>query len=404
MSRPSPYRDTSPGTGGGVVEPGAWQHGPPRALRLWGPVVASALVQLIGAVWICRVAHVRPGLAVLTVGLAAVGPLALIAARRFPGPVVVVAAAAAAAELLVGVAGGPLPLAFAFALASAIVRGARAWAWGSLVGALAVAFIAGIVTSAEGWSPPRVIGTTFGMLLAIGLGELVRSRRDRRGAFRAELDRRRVSAAEEERLRIARELHDVLAHSLSQINVQAGVGLHLAERHPEQAVEALAAIKQVSRTALDDVRAVLGVLRADGDGAPLAPQPGIERIAELVRTTGIPGAEIVLERDDLDRPGRTPAIPAPVSAASYRIVQESLTNVARHGEAVTRVVVRLGLDGGALRIEVRDDGRVAPFTAGRGLTGMRERVERLGGDFEMARDGGFAIRARLPLGRRGEDA
>jgi len=364
--------------------------------------VVSALVQLVGAVWMNHAAHAPRAVAALTIVLAAVGPVALIAARRFPGPVVAVAGAAAAAELLVGTVGGPLPLAFAFALAGAVVRGARLWAWASLVGALAVAFIAGAFTSAEGWSPPRVIGTTFAMLLAIGIGELIRSRRERAGVYRAEMERRRRSAAEEERLRIARELHDVLAHSLSQINVQAGVGLHLAERRPEQAVEALAAIKQASRTALDDVRAVLGVLRAGDGDAPRSPQPDIPGIADLVRTTGIPGAAVSLDLDGLD--GRT--VPAPVGAAAYRIVQEALTNVARHGSGVTRVDVRLAAGGGRLRIDIRDDGRPGPFTPGRGLTGMRERVEQLGGDFETTADGGFAIRARLPLptASRGEGA
>jgi signal transduction histidine kinase len=237
------------------------------------------------------------------------------------------------------------------------------------------------------------VGTTFGLVIAIGLGELLRSRRDRMSAFRAAAARRRQSAAEGERMRIARELHDVLAHSLSQINVQAGVGLHLADTQPEKATEALAAIKQVSKTALDDVRAVLGVLREGGADAPRAPQPAVGDIASLVASTSIPGARVELD----ERLGEG-EVPAPLGSAVYRIVQEALTNVARHGTGVTRVTVGLVREAGGIRIEVRDDGRVAPFVPGRGLLGMRERVEQLGGVFETEHDGGFLVRAILPDG------
>ncbi len=398
MPGPTPPHEGPPWGAGswGHVDPDAPSRGPSRALRLWIPVVLSAFVQLGAAGWILRVEHPAPPTAALTVGLAALGPLALIAARRFPGPVVAVVAAAAVAELLFGAVGGPPPLAFAFALAGAVARGARVWAWTSFAAGWAIAFGVSLLDPPGGWTSPRIVGTTLGLLLAIGLGELIRSRRERMRAFRAAAARRRRTAAEEERLRIARELHDVLAHSLSQINVQAGVGLHLAEAQPEKAVEALAAIKQASRTALDDVRAVLGVLRAEGEDAPRAPQPGVAGIAALVAATGIPGVQVVLDDDLGER-----EVPAPVGAAAYRIVQEALTNVARHGDGVTRVDVRLARDAHGIRIEVRDDGHVAPFEPGRGLLGMRERVEQLGGDFEIVRDGGFVIRARLPIGGEG---
>jgi len=371
--------------------------GPSPSLRLWGPVVVSALVQLPAAVWLVRGAHlhgpVHPQHAAATILLAAVGPAALIAARRFPGPVAAVAAAAALAELLFGAAGGPPPIALAFALAAAVVRGARLWAWGSLAVVWAIALIVAASGLPLDWPPPRLLGTSFGLVVAIGLGELVRGRRERMRAVRADAARRRETAVEEERVRIARELHDVLAHSLSQINVQAGVGLHLAERQPEKAVEALAAIKQASRTALDDVRSVLGVLR-DGD-APLAPQQGLAGIPSLVQATRIPGAEVLLENTlDAD------AVPAPVGAAAYRIVQEALTNVARHGSGVTQVSVRLAPDADGIRLEIADDGRAASIEPGRGLTGMRERVEQLGGVFEVEHAGGVTIRARMP-GRMG---
>lgn len=365
-------------------------RGPSRAVRLWLPVVLSGLVQLAIATMLLRGGHHHSAFAALTLVLAVAGPLALIAARRFPGPVVALVAAISVCSMLFAVGGGPIPLAFGFALAGAVVRGARVWAWASLAAAWVVVFAVSVFGDVVPWPPPRVIGTVLGLVLAIGLGELLASRRARFAAFRAAAARRRQTAAEEERMRIARELHDVLAHSLSQINVQAGVGLHLAQSQPDKAVEALASIKQASKTALDDVRSVLGVLRADGE-APRAPQPGIPGIAGLVASTGIPGAELLVENSLPEG-----ELPAPVGAAAYRIVQEGLTNVARHGVDVSRVVVLLAERADGILVEVRDDGRDTPFVAGRGLTGMRERVELLGGRFETVQDGGFTVRALLP--------
>jgi signal transduction histidine kinase len=150
----------------------------------------------------------------------------------------------------------------------------------------------------------------------------------------------------------------------------------------------------VSKTALDDVRAVLGVLREGEADAPLAPQPTLASISALVASTRIPGADV--EFEDTVGDGE---VPAPVGAAAYRIVQEALTNVARHGVEVTRVTVRLGPSADGIRIEVRDDGRAATVKPGRGLLGMRERVEQLGGSFATAHEGGFLVNAELPTGR-----
>ncbi len=361
--------------------------GPSRRLRLWVPVVLSALIQLPAAVWLVKVTEPDLAAAVTTIVLALVGPVALIGARRFPGPVVVVATGAALGSLLVAAGGGPPPVALAFALIGAIVRGARLWAWLSLTFGWSIALVVGLLAPAAPWHPARVVGTTLGLLLVMGIGEAIRTRRERIREYRAAATRRRLTAAEEERMRIARELHDVLAHSLSQINVQAGVGLHLAEAHPEKATEALAVIKSTSKAALDDVRAVLGVLRADGDDAPRAPQPGFDAIGALVGDTEIPGVAIEF-RDER----KATDVAAPIGAAAYRIVQEALTNITRHGVDVTRVAVVLA-DRDGLVVEVRDDGSPGAFEPGRGLLGMRERVELLGGRFEVSNDGGFTVRA-----------
>lgn len=366
---------------------------PSRALRLWVPVVISALVQLTGAAWILRMTQPEPPTAALTIALAVAGPIALIAARRLPGPVAAIVAAATLAGLVFSPSGGPVPIALAFALAGAVVRGARLWAWISLGAAWALALVVLAVGVQVDWPPQRIVGTTFALVIAMGLGELIRTRRERMRDFRAAAARRRQSAAEEERMRIARELHDVLAHSLSQINVQAGVGLHLADTQPEKAAEALSAIKHVSKKALDDVRTVLGVLREGGADAPLAPQPTIAEIAALVASTRIPGAEIELDAHLDDD------VPAPVGAAAYRIVQEALTNVARHGVDVTRVGVRIARTDDGIRIDVHDDGRVTSVEPGRGLLGMRERAEQLGGVFSTTHEGGFLVTAELPIER-----
>ncbi|MFZ2963239.1 MAG: sensor histidine kinase, partial [Rhodoglobus sp.] len=195
--------------------------------------------------------------------------------------------------------------------------------------------------------------------------------------------------------RIARELHDVLAHSLSQINVQAGVGLHLMDAHPEKAKEALASIKDSSKSALDEVRSLLGVLRADnGDlDAPLVPEPDLSRLPGLVDSVRTQGIEVAFSSTVDDAPKAT-------QLAIYRIVQESLTNVVRHADA-TRARVGIRLDGGDILIEVADDGAGFDPAAegGRGLLGMHERAELLGGSLETGRSplGGALVTARIPL-------
>ncbi|WP_051764561.1 sensor histidine kinase [Saccharothrix syringae] len=199
---------------------------------------------------------------------------------------------------------------------------------------------------------------------------------------------RRARQVEEERLRIAREVHDVVAHSLAMINVQAGVAAHVADRRPEEAVKALRAIKEASGRALDDLRATLGVLRT-GEGT--APVPGLARLDELVRS--VPGTVVRGEPGEL---------PAPVDAAAYRVVQESLTNAVRYAPGATAVVVEFRRAERSLELTVTDDGAGGDRPAqgsGAGIRGMRERVEALGGTLEAGPTAtGFAVRAVLPVG------
>jgi signal transduction histidine kinase len=383
---------------------------------LWLPVIVSFVVQVPATIWLARLGRAfegslgdEPWRLAARLGLAVAGPVALVFARRFPGPVVAVVAAAAGAYTLV-VADGAAPpyVALAFAIVGAVVRGARRWAIGSVAGAWLLTIGLGIVLGVA-WQPAPVTAATLALVLLVVVGESIRSRRARYDELRRRAAERRLGAAQAERVRIARELHDVLAHSLSQINVQAGVGLHLIDRDPEQGRAALANIKAASKTALDEVRSVLGVLRDEAAGAaPLVPEPGLAQLPALVDGMREQGVAVALE---LRLPeGAEPA--RAVQLAAYRIVQESLTNVLRHaGGGAARVAV--GVEGRMLVLTIDDDGsaRTTPpqgrgAGGGRGLEGMRERAALLGGRFQAGprTGGGFGVRAELPLASGAEAA
>jgi signal transduction histidine kinase len=233
-------------------------------------------------------------------------------------------------------------------------------------------------------------------LLALAIGAVVRAQKEAmaRAVAVREADTRRHLG--EERLRIAREVHDVVAHAMVAINVQSGVAAHLIDADPEQARSALREIKATSGEALRDLRATLGVLRGDEDAAPLGPSSGLGDLDELAGALRAAGVDVRLEVEELG------PVPAAVHAAGYRIVQESLTNVLRHARA-SRAVVLVAREGGDVRVEVTDDGVGgvgADDGSGNGLRGMAERAAALDGALESgpAPGGGWAVRARLPLG------
>jgi signal transduction histidine kinase len=204
----------------------------------------------------------------------------------------------------------------------------------------------------------------------------------------------------EERLRIARELHDVVSHSIAMINVQAGVAVHVMDDRPDEARAALVAIKAASRDALRDLRGILGLLRDTDEGEPRAPAGGLDQVASLAENVRRTGAAVTLDVSAGEAP-----LPASVDLAAYRVIQEALTNVVRHapGAAAAVTIRRVA---SALEVEVSDDGRTAVTVgadsrhgAGHGLAGMRERVRAAGGSLETGPrpGGGFAVRATLPL-------
>jgi signal transduction histidine kinase len=368
----------------------------PRAsarARLLFPVVLCLFVQVPAALFLVLV--FRGDGALPTLLLAVAGPLALLGARRYPGPTVALVAALAAVDFAIG-SGLPSPpyLALAFAIGGAIIRGARVWAWVSVGVAWAATLVFGILAGIQ-WHPGRIAGTTFAILLVFGLAEGIRTRREHAHEFREAMMRRRQSEVRAERTRIARELHDVLAHSLSQINVQAGVGLHLMDAQPDKAKDALASIKETSKSALDEVRSLLGVLRAEGatdPDAPLVPEPDLSRLPGLVASVSTQGVEVTL------RDGLGSAPPKAVQLAVYRIVQESLTNVVRHSGA-QHATVDVRADGDDVVVEVADDGSGIAGEPGGGLLGMRERAELLGGTLMTGTStaGGTVVTARIPL-------
>jgi signal transduction histidine kinase len=278
----------------------------------------------------------------------------------------------------------------------AVVRGARIWAW-TAVGGLWIGTVTAGLLLGVNWHPARIAVSTLGILATFGIAEAVRTRRDNVDRYRRAIAQRRQTEVQAERVRIARELHDVLAHSLSQINVQASVGLHLMDKQPEKASEALASIKETSKTALDEVRSVLGVLRAEGGqdpSAPLVPEPDLSRLPGLAASVTSQGVEVTLDNEVTEAPKA-------VQLAIYRIVQESLTNVVRHARA-TKATVDIRAEKTQYVVSVGDNGAGLGGKdpeGGRGVLGMRERAELLGGTLETgtAPLGGLLVTARIPM-------
>ncbi|MEU6179150.1 sensor histidine kinase [Streptomyces coeruleorubidus] len=233
------------------------------------------------------------------------------------------------------------------------------------------------------------------MVTAWTVGYSVRERRQHAADLRARAAEQAVTA---ERLRIARELHDMVAHSIGVIAIQAGVGRRVIDTQPSEARNALAAIEDTSRDTLAGLRRMLGALRqADSrDGAPLGPAPVLADLDGLVERTRDAGVRV-----DIEWRGERRALPAEIELSGYRIIQEAVTNVVRHsGANACRVTINCGE--GDLSIEITDDGRGLsglPGAAGYGLTGMRERAALLHGEFTAGprSEGGFRVAARLPV-------
>jgi signal transduction histidine kinase len=377
---------------GGMV---AWlQRNPAWADALTG--VAAALV----LVTITALGFRDEGVDPIAYPCCAVAGLAFAVRRAQPVVTFALVIAAIPVYGATGQPGGPLyATTFLAAFNVAALRPMRTWLpWTAL---------AAVALFAANW-----VGHGFSLhLIPVALlllatpklaGDAVRARR-----LRVESLEARVSLAEqetlrrvaEERLRIAREVHDVVGHGLATISLRAGVADRLADRDPAEVRAALRAIRHVSKESLAELSALLGVLRANGEeeAAERAPAPDLQALPRLVDDLREAGMDVALDVEA----GDAPAVPEVVAAAGYRIVQEALTNVARHAGPQARARVRLTRRDGVVEVEVRDDGRGAagPVRAGGGLTGMRERATALGGRLEAGGvpSGGFRVWASLPV-------
>ncbi|MFF4380941.1 sensor histidine kinase [Kitasatospora sp. NPDC001547] len=340
--------------------------------------------------------HPATGFTVPGYALLAAGGLALVARRRAPVPVLAVTGLCTVGYQA---AGFDVPaVAYLFAVYTAVRAGHRTVTAAGSVAVLAAlpaaALASGLHDTGQAFAQARGALEIAWLVAAGAAGEALRQaerRADEAERTREETARRR---ADEERLRIARELHDSLTHQISVIKVQAEVAVHVARRRGEPVPEALLAIQEAGREAARELRATLEALRDDDT----APPRGIDDVPELVARARTLGLDATLTIG-----GRRPDVPIAVDRTVYRIVQESLTNIARHAGAAT-ACVRIDCRPDGLAVRVDDDGTATPDTApppGVGLLGMRERVTALGGRLraEPRPGGGFTVRAHLPVDR-----
>jgi signal transduction histidine kinase len=246
-------------------------------------------------------------------------------------------------------------------------------------------------TEVETWSD-TLFGITFSCLVLVTAWTFGFATRERRRHATESAARQAEQAVAEERLRIARELHDIVAHSMTVIAVKAGIGNHVADERPDEAREALRVIEATSRGSLVEMRHLLGVLRSEVDNPERAPAPGPAGIPALVERARSAGVTVSVELADTD------GLPEGLGLSMYRIVQEALTNVVRHA-APTRCAVTVAVRDDELRVEVVNEGpRTEAGSGGHGLIGMRERVAMYGGTFVAGprMEGGWCVSAVLP--------
>ena len=370
---------------------GAASTPPWSSPAIWGSALVIGLFQLVGSFGAASNQPDRYDIDALAVVLMVISTVGLVLRGRWPLLAVALTVGVVDLWVALGYAYGPIFLGAIVALVTAVLMGRRRGTW-----LLAALGYAGFVVAAlvdpnhEGSAWWKLLAVAAWLIVVLALSELVRLRRDqiveRRRAAAVEAERER----DEQRLELAQDLHDVLAHTLSMINVQAGVALHLLDERPEQVKPALTAIKAGSAEALGELRTALDVLRR-GEAAPRSPAPRLAELPALLDTVRAGGLALTYDAPE------APADLAPATEqAAYRIVQEALTNVTRHAHA-RHATVRVRYDDG-VRIEVVDDGVGSDAPAGNGITGMRERAESCGGTFVAgpSRPRGFRVAAHLP--------
>ena len=382
-----------------------WRHPPARDAVLALAMTAALLYGAYGEAHPSTTAyfnggHHLPQTPAPAFILVAVATLALAWRHRWPAAVLAVSVAAATIYTLLGYINGAVLVAPMLALYTVVAQSGVRRAVVYAIATLAVLGSASVAVNPLGPFGGGVEILPFMVTAVTFAGIAVANRRAYVASIqaRAEQDARR--RIDEERLRIARELHDVVAHTMATINVQAGVAAHVLSSRPEAAAESLQAIKAASKEGLKELRAVLDVLRQADDADPTQPAPGTAQLEALIAGARRAGLETTLTVT-----GEPVPLPAAVDLAAYRIVQESLTNAIRHAGPAT-AAVSLGYHHDELRIDVTDTGRSQPTGAaaghngGHGLAGMRERAATVGGTVETGPGpgGGYRVAARLPFG------
>jgi signal transduction histidine kinase len=372
---------------------------PRRTLLVDGALAAGlAAFVLLGTYFASQGQPARRPFDVGAIALVLVATGALAARRRHPVAVLEAVFGSTLVYFWLGYANGPIWLALVTAYVTAVFLGHRLAAGiTAAAGFVIFPWLDYLVRDGRAPSPTALVGLAAWLLVLLGGAEIVRVRRERVAEAARIQEEEALRRATEERLRIARDLHDALGHYLSLINVQAGVALHLNEELPEQARASLSAIKQASKEALTELRSVLDILRQEGEPAPRSPTSTLARLDDLVSQAAAAGLEVRMVTEGQARP-----LPFGVDVAAFRIVQEALTNVTRHAGKAT-ATVRVSYGERELSLQIDDDGR-GPATdgavrTGKGIMGMRERVGALGGELQAGPrpEGGFRVRARLPL-------
>jgi signal transduction histidine kinase len=326
------------------------------------------------------------------------GVAALVFRRRYPGWVLIFVNGTTLLYLLLDYPKGPVFFTTIIAFYTAVTQGYRLIAWAVLAAEFVLfPWLPYFLGNEAAPTAAQIFGIAGWLLMLTAVAELSYIRQHRLARIREEEARRRAG---EERLRIARELHDVLGHHISLISVQAGVALHLMDQQPEQARVALSVIKDASKDALRELRSVLDVLRQTNEEPPRAPSPGLASLSDLVSRASEAGLQVHTEVS-----GDLNLLPASVDLAAYRIVQEALTNVIRHSGQTTSSIL-LTRNEQELTLEIDNDAGKEGFRdgigLGQGILGMQERAKALGGFVEAGPlpDGGFRVIARLPLNGR----
>jgi signal transduction histidine kinase len=365
-----------------------------RTRRALLPAVVS-FVAVFGSLGASRGEQDRRAADWFMIVLVLIGSVSLYWLRTKPVPVLWATVLSTLVYMLMQYAYGPVIFSFVIAVFTAIRTGHRLAGWTAIVALYAGHVLGRLVLGINGQGIYQIllVGTCFVVLGFVA--ELFRGQRERVMAAKETRREEELRKAGEERLRIAQELHDVVAHHISLINVQASTALHLVDRQPEQAGPALAAIKEASKEALVDLRSIVGILRQPDEAAPRQPVAGLDRLDHLISRTSRAGLEVHAIVHGDPRP-----LPIGLDRAAFRIIQESLTNVVRHAKA-TAATVRIQYGEQALVLQVDDDGDslVGPPKEGNGIIGMRERATALGGTLTASRTptGGLRITAQLPL-------